>query len=207
MVKKIIIFLLFLVSVDFFRLTYIPEKITFVLGLSFGIMIALSSILIFLYQRFDRIQQNFTYEIIIFLFAINLGIVGALIFHDQNPGLTFWIQRYSLFFFTYFFLHALRFKIKDLEQIIFILGMIYIIFFLVQFILYPRILFDVRISPARGTIRIFFGFLYDLTLLHINPKTTLWHSGTFIFHHPYPSRNQAKYFIIWICNHRFYSNK
>ncbi len=155
MVKKILIYSLFLVSIDLFRLTYIPVKITFVLGFSFALMVSLGSILIFLYQRFDRIYQNFTFEIIIFLFAFNLAIVGAYTFHQQNPGLTFWAQRYSLFFFTYFFLHAIRFKVKELERIIFILGIVYIVFFLVQYALYPKILFNVRIQLSRGTTRIF----------------------------------------------------
>ena len=115
MVKKLIIFLVFLVSIDLFRIFFIPMEIIIVLGFSFALIVTLGSILIFLYQRFDRIHQNFTYEIIIFLFAYALGIVGAYTFHEQNPGLTFWVQRYSLFFFTYFFLHAIRFKVKEID--------------------------------------------------------------------------------------------
>jgi hypothetical protein len=155
MIKKIIVFSLFLVSVDLFKLVYIPNQITFVLGFSFALLVTLGSILIFLYQRFDRIHQNFTYEILIFLFAFNLAIVGAYTFHQQNPGLTFWVQRYSLFLFTYFFLHAIRFNVKEIERIIFIMGIVYVFFFLIQFAIFPRILFKVRIQEARGTTRIF----------------------------------------------------
>ncbi|NOX47897.1 MAG: hypothetical protein GXO89_13055 [Chlorobi bacterium] len=155
MVKKIIVYSLFFVSIDLFKLTYVPTQVIYLLGFGFALMVTLGSLLIFLYQRFDRIHQNFTYEILVFLFAFNLAIVGAYTFHQQNPGLTFWVQRYSLFFFTYFFLHAIRFNVKEIERIIFIMGMIYIVFFLIQYALYPRIIFNIRIDEARGTTRIF----------------------------------------------------
>lgn len=155
MVKKILVFLLFIISMDIYRLIYIPLKIIYILGFAFALIVVLGSILIFLYQRFDRIHQNFTLEITIFLFAFNLAIVGAYTFHGQNAGLTFWVQRYSLFFFTYFFLHAIRINVKEVERMIFILGMMYIVFFLIQYVLYPRIIFDIRIDVDRGTTRIF----------------------------------------------------
>ncbi len=155
MVKKIIVYSLFFVSIDLFKLTYVPTQVIYLLGFGFALMVTLGSLLIFLYQRFDRIHQNFTYEILVSLFAFNLAIVGAYTFHQQNPGLTFWVQRYSLFFFTYFFLHAIRFNVKEIERIIFIMGMIYIVFFLIQYALYPRIIFNIRIDEARGTTRIF----------------------------------------------------
>lgn len=155
MVKRIIVIFLFLLSIDLFRFVFVPLKIVYVLSFVFALVVTLGSILIFLYQRFDRIHQNFTYIIIIFLFAFNLAIVGAYTFHGQNPGLTFWVQRYSLFFFAYFFLHAIRFNVKDLERIIFVLGIVYVSFFLIQFVIYPKILFSIRIQVDRGTTRIF----------------------------------------------------
>jgi hypothetical protein len=60
-----------------------------------------------------------------------------------------------LFFFAYFFLHAIRFKVKDIERIIFVLGIVYIAFFLIQYVIYPRIIFSIRIQVDRGTTRIF----------------------------------------------------
>jgi hypothetical protein len=83
------------------------------------------------------------------------------------------------FYFFYFALHLIKVPDYDLEKIIIYLAIVYVVFYMVQFIAYPRILFNVRISESRGTLRIFQSGLsylilgYFLILTRIFDKLTI----------------------------------
>lgn len=127
----------------------------FLITFATGALITTAVILSVIYDKSKKFPFNFTYEITIILIAGLLGVLGALVFHGQNAGLTIWQERYMLFYFFYFLLHILRLKPIDIERLILIMGIIYAISFLFQTAIYPRAIFDVKQMDSRGTIRIF----------------------------------------------------
>lgn len=144
-----------LFSIDMYRLIFIPRHALF--GISFGVisLMVATVFLVWIYDRTEKIKANFSFEIGIILLSVALSMVGASSFHGQNFGLTAWIQRGMYFYFFYFLLHALRYDVKDLEKIVVYFALVYVLFFLIQFVLYPFLLFDIRAEESRGTIRIF----------------------------------------------------
>ncbi|MFO7669627.1 MAG: hypothetical protein R6W31_08225 [Bacteroidales bacterium] len=93
----------------------------------------------------------------IFLIAISAvsSLLMAKISRDQNLAQSLFAQRALYYYLFYFLLHQLKIRIKDLERIFVTLGMVYVLFYVVQFVLYPRIIFDAFILEDRGTIRIY----------------------------------------------------
>ena len=67
------------------------------------------------------------------------------------------------FYLFYYLLHIFQLKAHDIERLMVIMGVLYVVFFIMQYIFYPTILFDVRIDISRGTLRIFLpalGFMF-----------------------------------------------
>ncbi|MGM0530622.1 MAG: hypothetical protein ACQER7_04665, partial [Bacteroidota bacterium] len=70
-------------------------------------------------------------------------------------------------------LHILKIPIKTLEKIIIISGVIYAFAFLIQYLAYPQIIFDVRQGMERGTIRIFLPGLAIMNLAYFIALTRI----------------------------------
>lgn len=70
------------------------------------------------------------------------------------------------FYFFYFALHFIRISDVDLEKIIVYLAITYVVFYLLQFVAYPTVIFDVRTAEERGTVRIFLQGLSYLVLAY-----------------------------------------
>ena len=184
LVKRIFIFTIVLFSVDMFRLIFIPKNALY--ALSFGAISLMVGVvfLIWIYDRTEKIKANFSFEIGIILLAVGLSMIGASNFHGQSFALTAWIQRGMYFYFFYFLLHAIRFSTKDLEKMVFIFSIIYVVFFLIQFTIYPYLLFDIRAEAERGTIRIFL------------PGSALVVLGYFMALHYFFTTNKVKFVFI-----------
>jgi hypothetical protein len=155
MIKKIILFAIYLSAIEFFRLIFIPTQAIFMITFVSGALITTAVILSVIYDRSQKFPTNFTTEIGIILIASLLGVLGAWIWHGQSAGLTIWQERYMLFYFSYFLLHILKIKPRDMERIILLMAVIYAFSFLLQFAIYPRTIFNVKQMDSRGTIRIF----------------------------------------------------
>lgn len=155
MLKKITVFAIFLSAIEFFRLIYIPKQAIFLILFASGALITISVIVGVIYDKSKKFPFNFPIEISLILIASILGIFGAQIFHGQSAGLSIWQERYMLFYFFYFLLHMIRLTPRDIERLILLMAIIYAFSFLLQFAIYPRIVFDVRLQDSRGTIRIF----------------------------------------------------
>ena len=155
MVKQLIVLFIFLSSATFFRLTYLPKN--FMLLISFGstMLMAVTVILSIIYDRGKKFKQNFGIEISLILLSLLFAVFGAKWGHNQDFILTAWVQGNMYFFFFYFFLHTIRIRPEELMQMVLIMAFLYIGLFLLQYVLYPKILFGTRVQEARGTIRIF----------------------------------------------------
>ena len=155
LIKRVFVFIMMLFSVDMFRLIYFPKHALYGISFVFISLMIATVLLLWIYDRSESIKANFSGSIGIILLSVLLSMVGASTLHGQNFGLTAWVQRGMYFYFFYFLLHGLRFKAKDVEKFVAIFSILYIVFFLIQFAVFPRLLFDIRADEARGTIRIF----------------------------------------------------
>lgn len=115
-----------------------------------------------MYFRQEGFSKFFSIPVILILAGVFISMLAAKWGHQQSYTTTLIAQRFMYFYFLYWALHALKIDSKSLESVIIWLGITYSILYLIQFFLYPTILFDVRIAQDRGTIRIFlsgFSFL------------------------------------------------
>ncbi len=142
-------------ALDFFALSFIPfNVIKYIQLLSIGLIFLIVGIE-YVYNREERFYPFFGKEVFIILLSIFLSMFGAYAGHGQSFGITFIAQRFMYFYIFYFLLHVLRADPRDIEKIIIGLGITITIFYLVQYVLYPKVIFNVRISKERGTLRIF----------------------------------------------------
>ncbi len=155
MVKRLLVFFVFLASATFFKFTYLPKNLMMLLSFAALILMLLTVIFFIIYDQKKRFKQNFNVEIILLLTSFFLAIFGALYGHDQSILLTTWAQYLMYFYICYFFLHAIRIRPQDLEQMMIVMAVLFIFFFVVQYVLYPTMIFGARAQEARGTIRIF----------------------------------------------------
>ncbi|MCB0805035.1 MAG: hypothetical protein KDC05_04500 [Bacteroidales bacterium] len=155
MLRNISVFYILISASQFFWFALVPKNL--ILMVAFGaIMLMLVVVLLgLIYDPSRRFEQNFTYEISLIFISILLSTFGAKWGHDQNFMLTAWAQRMMYFYLFYFFLHTIRIRPEDLEKLIIIIAVIYIVIFLIQYVSYPRMLFGTRADEERGTIRIF----------------------------------------------------
>jgi len=150
----------------FFRVRVLNKNIIYVL--QFGIIIVMIVLLLFqqVYWRLKVRIHYFVFPVLCLLFGVFLSMYTAFSEHAQPFGVSIWANRYLYYFLFYFLLHLLFVSPKELERLIFIIGVIYALAFLVQYLLYPTMLFDVRMGIERGTIRIFIPGLAFLNLAY-----------------------------------------
>ncbi len=155
MIKKIVIFLVLFSSASFFRIIFLPERIIFLS--QFGVAAMMFAVILVdqIYGKEKKTELNFRDPVLLIFTGVFLSMIIASAYHNQSYILTFWAQRFMYFYLFYFFLHVLKPDIKELEKIVLTLGILYAVSFLIQYIIYPSILFSVRQDVERGTIRIF----------------------------------------------------
>lgn len=125
--------------------------------LSFSALVLMILVVLFvaIYDRNPRFKHNFNTELGILFMSLILAIFGAKWGHGQNPLLSAWAQYLMFFYLFYYFLHALRIRPQELEKLMIIMAVAFVGLFVLQYVLYPTIIFGVRAQEARGTIRIF----------------------------------------------------
>lgn len=179
MVKQILVFFIFLASAVFFKFTYLPKSVVMLLSFGGIILMGLTIAFFLIYDRGTRFKQHFSIEVGIMFFALLLATFGAKYGHNQDFYLTAWVQYPMYFYLFYFFLHAIRFRPDDLEKLMIYMAVLFISLFVIQYVLYPTILFGGRVQEARGTIRIFLpgsafaGLMYFYFLHQILTKNKL----------------------------------
>jgi hypothetical protein len=74
---------------------------------------------------------------------------------DQSFMQSLYSERAIFYFLFYFLLHQMKINVRDLEIIFIIFGFVYMVLYLIQYTLFPRILFDVFMFKDRGTVRVY----------------------------------------------------
>ena len=118
-------------------------------------VIVVAIILSFVYSDQKSEKKKFIVPVVLILFSILTSMTMAYYSREQGFGQTFTAQRALYYYLLYFLLHKLRVRIEDIEKIIIAFGIVYILFFLIQYFLFPRIIFDAYVRSTRGTIRIY----------------------------------------------------
>ncbi|MBN1598297.1 MAG: hypothetical protein JW894_08380 [Bacteroidales bacterium] len=159
----LLIFVIILLSIKLYTL-FIPYGAT-----KFAVLLGEIIVLVFLavhfvYDHSKRISMGYKWEITLIFFSLILSTFAAEIFHNQGISKTLFAQYDFYFFLFYFLLHYLKPDPKKMLQMFLVLGYIYVLLYLIQYFLYPRIIVSSRVSAERGTIRIFIpGIQYMFT--------------------------------------------
>ena len=155
--NRVFLFFILFSSVGFFDIKYLSlSQIRLIQFITVGMMLA-GILARFLYGTNTKRKKKFTLPIVIILTGVFLSSITAYVYHQQGFLITFWAQAPMYWFIAYFFLSVNNYQKQELEKALLFIAFLYSIFFIVQYLLYPTIYFDVRIDddPFRGTLRIF----------------------------------------------------
>lgn len=155
MIRQILVFIIFLISSEFFKISFIPKGLNLLTSFACTIFLILAVTIWAIYEKKQGFKENFSFEIVLFLLSAIGGIIGAKIGHDQSFFLSAWVQNYMFFYFFYFFLHMIKLRPYELERIMIIIAIIYFSVFFLQYIIHPKLITFARVSAERGTVRIF----------------------------------------------------
>ena len=166
MAKRLIILFVIVASLGMYELAFLGKDMIKILELLGIGVIALIILLQLVYSKGENFKTNFGWEILLVFVGVILSMFTAFSGHNQGFTTTLIAQRFMYFYFFYFALHFIRISDVDLEKIIVYLAITYVVFYLLQFVAYPTVIFDVRTAEERGTVRIFLQGLSYLVLAY-----------------------------------------
>lgn len=161
MAKKLLIIFITLTAVEFYNIAFLGPNFAKILqvagiGLLIGILIIQT-----VYQKEVNFPKHFSWGVFLIFLGVLLSTLMAEAGYGQSFQITAIAQRFMYYYIAYWVLHSIKFSIEDLEGIIMWMGITFSILYIIQFAVYPTIIFDVRIVEDRGTVRIFMaGFLF-----------------------------------------------
>jgi hypothetical protein len=153
--KQVYIFAIILTAISFFQLSAIGESGFKILELLGIVLIVVVFVIHFVYDKGDLFPHRFRLEIFLMFFAVFLSMIAAFVWHKQSLQITAIAQRTMYFYIFYFAIHQTRIKSENLQKVILIVAITYTFLFILQFVIYPTIIFESRIDADRGTLRIF----------------------------------------------------
>jgi len=166
MAKKLIILFVIVASLGMYELAFLGKDMIKILELmGIGVM-AVVILLQLVYSKGENFKTNFGWEILLIFVGVVLSMLTAFSGHNQGFSTTLIAQRFMYFYFFYYALHFIRISDLDLEKVVVYLGITYVVFYLLQFIAHPSVIFDVRTAEERGTVRIFLQGLSYLVLAY-----------------------------------------
>lgn len=145
---------------ELFKFAMIPTSVRAMSQIvACGLMLLLI-ILKQIYQPEELIKMNFKWPVLFLMIGIIPSFFVAQAYHNQSFGISLVGTRVIWFYLLYFFVHVYKISIKYLIRIILLIGLFAIVLYYMQYILYPKIILDVRMTESRGTIRMFvYGML------------------------------------------------
>lgn len=165
--RKFIFIILLLFSIHFWGFIYIPQIVNNITNSLAMLIMGISFI-----RTLKKDGMQFRNAIILFFFGILINIISAFINQGQDPLDTFLTFGTTYFFILfYFFLHYLQISRKFLENVIIIFAIIFSLFYILQLLEYPNMIFNSNMLEDRGTIRISIegnGFLMMAYFLLLN---------------------------------------
>ncbi|MGC9343763.1 MAG: hypothetical protein ACP5E3_13750, partial [Bacteroidales bacterium] len=155
MLKKIILVFIILCSLKFYQLAFIPE-VVFKISEWIGIGMIFAILIIYIvYSREKLFRQKFAFPIILILISVIISMFAAYGYHNQSFLKTAIAQRAIYFYFIYFLLHYMKMEGEFIIRLILVFGLIYIILYLTQYIVFPSQITNSKMFIDRGTLRIF----------------------------------------------------
>jgi hypothetical protein len=147
MVKSFFLLVL-LLTIHFFGISFIPQKINAQDLLAWLIM---GFCFINVFNREGLLFKN---ALILFFVGILINIFSAFFNQGQSPYDTILSFGYYYFILFYFFLHKLEIEMKYLEKIIIGFAVFYSFLYICQVLLYPMQIVNSTADVSRGTIRL-----------------------------------------------------
>jgi hypothetical protein len=121
------------------------------------------------FDKTARIRRYFSWETSLLIVAVLLSMITPYRDYGQGFKTTLIAQRQLYFIFFYFMLHAIKPSHIQIQRIFIIVGIMYVMMSLLQRAFYPHMLFNVRASIDRGTIRIFLpGHLFAVVTFFLS---------------------------------------
>jgi hypothetical protein len=166
MFKRLLILTIILSSLGFFNFSFLGKDVLKLIEIAGIGLIILIIVLQGIYGINEGFKLTFKWEVTLILISVVTSMFMAYSAHNQGLPTTLIAQRFMYFYFFYFALHLIKIPDYDLEKIIVYLAIIYTVFYIIQYIAYPRLIFNVRIAEDRGTVRIFQAGLLFLILAY-----------------------------------------
>lgn len=159
----------FLSALLFFHPMIIPLSLLYYTY--YGTFLIAMAVAIFGYRRTDN--NLFTTPVLLILGAICISALSATFFWSQNILYSYMGILTSMSYILFFLLTVWKTSLKDVEKIIIIIGIIYIITFSITFIAYPVPVFGGKqaYTASRGFQRLLFdglGFLFLFCFFSLN---------------------------------------
>jgi hypothetical protein len=147
-VQKTIFVVLLLFSIHFWGLKYIPQKLN-IENLLTWMVCGYCLVMVF-----QKTNLKFKYPILLFLVGLLANTIPAYMNFGQSPVKTFLSFEFYFFILMYFLMHYLNLGRKFLEKVIIVFGIIYSVFFTVQYLIYPTLIFKNQPSTAVEEIQL-----------------------------------------------------
>jgi len=153
-INNLLVILRILCSTSVFRLSALGTlgKAAELLGI---IIIVVFLLIHLVYSEQIIFKHYFTFAIVLIFFSLLTSMFMAKYSRDQNIVDTLLAQRAIYYYSFYFLLHQLKIKPRDLERIFIFFGLLHVVLYMLQFFLYPKVIFDVFMLSDRGTIRVY----------------------------------------------------
>jgi hypothetical protein len=168
MLKKTIVIIVILCSLEFFNFTFVPESLTKLIGIAGIAIIFVFLIIHLIYDQKIPYKLNFKTEVWMMLLAVFLSMFIAYYGHGQAFKYTLIAQRFMYVYLFYFLLAYIRPDKYDVMKMIVYFAIAYFVIYLIQYSIYPARIYSGRVSLDRGTIRIFLpGYIYIVSAYFI----------------------------------------
>lgn len=154
-ISKLILALTVFSYFDLFQFVFIPYKIRVVSSILMAAVLIIFILLRIIYMPDRHVKMNFSSFILLLIFGTVPAYFTAFYYHDQSFPISFYANRMVLFYLLYFFVHFYKVPVKFVLQLIVFTGLFVAVLFIVQYIMYPVKLMDIKAFVERGTIRMF----------------------------------------------------
>jgi len=182
MITRILLHIIILCSLSFYNVTFLGTLARYFNLL--GVVLIIFLIFLFIiYGESGQFKKHFTWPIILILIGVLLSTGFCYIFYNQSIFYTFWEQKEMFLYLGYFMVHLMKPNPKEIERIIGVYAIVFIVFYFVQYMIYPVEIFNVDMWQNRGTIRI---ALPGITFLII---------GYFLFFQTFLQTNKFLHFL------------
>lgn len=153
-IENFYVFFIILCSTSFLSLSVLGPvgKMGELLGIGVIVILLLLHIV---YSDQKIFKQQYTFFIALIFLSLITSMLMAKFSRDQDFKDTLFAQRAIYYYFFYFLLHQLKVRPQDLEKIFIFFGLLHVAMYIIQFFMFPKVVFDVFMLADRGTIRIY----------------------------------------------------